>query len=71
LKEEFVFLNIFLFSTLSAQAQYIDPGSGSYFFQLILGGFLVFAFYFKTIKYKIKSLIVSAFKTSKKNKNAQ
>jgi hypothetical protein len=63
-----VVINIFiLLSTLTAKAQYIDPGSGSYIFQIILGGFLAFVFYFKTIKYRIGLL----FKSLKKKKDAR
>ena len=44
---------------------YVDPGSGSYLFQLLIAGFLAVAFFFKTIKYKIQSLFNKLF--SKKN----
>ena len=35
---------------------YIDPGSGSLLLQFIMGAFLAFAVFFKTIKHKIMSL---------------
>ena len=44
---------------------YVDPGSGSYLFQLLIAGFLAVAFFFKTIKYKIQRLFNKFF--SKRN----
>ncbi|MBI2270063.1 MAG: hypothetical protein HYU69_06840 [Bacteroidetes bacterium] len=71
MKDKLFFLNIFLSFAFSAHAQYIDPGSGSYIFQLLLGGFLALTFYFKTIKDILKSLAVRAFKLIKKSKDAR
>ncbi|MBL7892346.1 MAG: hypothetical protein JNL63_06930 [Bacteroidia bacterium] len=70
MKNKLVLVNLFLAFSLSAHAQYIDPGSGSYIFQLLLGGFLALAFYFKTIKGTIVSLAGRAFKFLKKSKDA-
>lgn len=35
---------------------YIDPGSGSYLFQLLIAGFLAVAFFFKASKHKINGV---------------
>lgn len=42
----------------TAQA-YLDPGTGSYFFQMLIGGLLGFLFFIKTIIKKVKELIRS------------
>jgi hypothetical protein len=39
-------------------AMYVDPGSGSYYFQMLIAGLTTFCFFFSTIKRKI----VSCFK---------
>jgi len=41
-------------------AMYVDPGSGSYYFQMLIAGLTTFCFFFSTIKRKI----VSRFKKS-------
>lgn len=47
---------------------YIDPGSGSYFAQVIIAAILGVIFYFKTAWLWIKSLFI---KTPKKEENDQ
>jgi hypothetical protein len=45
---------------------YIDPGSSSYFLQVIIGAVLGAMLYFKTLKMKIKAF----FSRKKKDSNA-
>lgn len=62
------FLLIFMMHTKSAQA-YLDPGSGSLLFQIIVGGILSGLFAIKLYYRKIKSFFKSKF--SKKNKETK
>ncbi len=65
-----LYILIFLiFISPALKAQYIDPGSGSYILQLLLGAFLVLVFYYKVIIYKVKAFFAYLFK-SKKDKDA-
>lgn len=41
---------------MKALLLYIDPGSGSFLLQFLIGAFLAVSFFFKTIKMKIMSL---------------
>jgi len=50
------------------QVLYIDPGSGSYFAQVIIAAILGVVFYFKTAWMWIRSLFI---KTPKKDENEQ
>ncbi len=51
-------------------AMYVDPGSGSYYFQMLIAGLTTFCFFFSTIRRKIASCFkkstppVSASKTA-------
>jgi hypothetical protein len=36
-------------------ATYVDPGSGSYYFQMLIAGLTTFCFFFSSIKRKIAS----------------
>jgi hypothetical protein len=55
------YFSIFVFTTAFAteivHAQYIDPGAGSYLFQVIIAGLTLFIFFYSQIKEKIKSLL--------------
>lgn len=45
---------VWLLSTMEAQA-YVDPGSTSYLFQLLIGGLTAMAFFFGSIRRGIKA----------------
>jgi hypothetical protein len=45
---------------------YIDPGSGSYFIQVIIAAVLGIAFFFKNIALYIKHFFYRFFKNNKK-----
>lgn len=51
------------------QFAYIDPGSGSYFIQVIIAAVLGVAFYFKTGWNWIKSFFVKGAKKTHNNQN--
>jgi hypothetical protein len=44
-----------------ASAQYLDPGSGSFLFQLLIAGLAVVIFYFS----KIKKFVIGLFRKKK------
>jgi len=44
-----------------ADAQYIDPGTGSYLLQLLLAGFLSMLFYLKRIRDPLKAFFKNLF----------
>jgi hypothetical protein len=48
-----IFIFIFIFFSKECQA-YIDPGTGSFILQIIIGGILGFLFMFKTYFKRIK-----------------
>ena len=45
-------------------AQYLDPGSGSYIYQLVIAGFTASLFFFS---HRIKGLMGKFFRSLKKN----
>lgn len=49
------FIAMFFFINQEAHA-YVNPGSGSYLFQVIIGGFLSIIYFFKKIIIKIFSI---------------
>ena len=53
-----VVLGLWLATTCDAGA-YVDPGSGSYLFQLLIAGLTAAAFFFSTIKRKVVQMIRS------------
>jgi len=56
----------FLFLLLPKTAYaYLDPGTGSYLFQLLIAGFLGGTFFIKTVFRKVKKL----FKNNSSNEN--
>ncbi len=56
---------LFLWSTHSAHA-YIDPGTGSYILQLMIGGFLGAAFALKVYWKNVKAYFSNIFSKRKK-----
>jgi len=52
-----IVIAVFLFSAARYSYAYLDPGSGSYVFQLLIGGFLVASVSIKTYWKQIKSFI--------------
>lgn len=65
------FVSFILFIVISiteAHAQYIDPGTGSYLFQLFIAGFLGVIFYWKYIKNKY---LINIFSILFKAKNSK
>ena len=66
-----IFLFIFYVITAKRAYAYLDPGSGSFMFQLlvgaILGGLFTIKIYFK----KIKLFFIKLFNKQKKDKNGQ
>jgi hypothetical protein len=51
--------------TMPASAQYLDPGTGSFLYQILIAGLAVFIFYFS----KIKQFVLRLFR-KKKDKDA-
>lgn len=58
----FYLLLIILFVPFSRVHAYLDPGSGSYLFQILIGVFLGGAYLIKTFWRDIKKKITSRFK---------
>jgi hypothetical protein len=56
-----------LILTVPLHAQYLDPGSGSFLFQILIAGLAVLIFYFS----KIKQFIVELFPKKKNKDSAQ
>jgi len=52
-----------------ADAQYIDPGTGSYLLQLLLAGFLSMLFYLKRIRDPLKAFFKSLFSKKDESKH--
>jgi hypothetical protein len=50
---------------MPASAQYLDPGTGSFLYQILIAGLAVFIFYFS----KIKQFVLRLFR-KKKDKDA-
>jgi len=48
-------------TTMPASAQYLDPGSGSFLYQILIAGLAVLIFYFS----KIKQFILGWFQKKK------
>lgn len=49
------------------QAQYLDPGTGSYILQILIAAALVSVFYFKQIFAFVKKFVAKAFRKSSEN----
>jgi hypothetical protein len=64
----FLFLLLFLFFTQPADA-YIDPGTGSFIFQMVVGAILGFFFIIKLHLRRIKSFFLKIFKGKKHGDN--
>ncbi len=63
----FITFGLFFFMFPQVSYAYLDPGTGSYIFQLILAAFVGAAFTIKIYWAKIKTVFVNLF--SKKDKN--
>jgi len=61
-----IFLGIFATFSLPAYG-YIDPGSGSYLFQILIAGLIGFIFYIKTTLKKVIQFIFRFFSKKKRN----
>lgn len=58
---------VFLFSMPKITYAYVDPGTGSYIFQMLIAGFFASMFFFKSGFKKARTVIENIF-TSKKDK---
>jgi len=56
--------------TRDAQA-YTDPGSTSYFFQLLIAGLTALVFFFSSLKRRVAGLFKSIFKKNDSDQNAE
>lgn len=63
-KNIFYILALFLLFPKQAYA-YLDPGNGSYFFQLLIAGFLGGSFFIKSAFGKIRNMFKSKIKKGK------
>ena len=66
--EVFIFSGlVFLFSLPKISYAYVDPGTGSYIFQMVIAGFFAIIFFFKSGFKKVRAVLESIF-AGKKNK---
>lgn len=66
--EVFIFSGlVFLFSLPKISYAYVDPGTGSYIFQMVIAGFFASIFFFKSGFKKARAVLESIF-AGKKNK---
>ena len=66
-----IFLFILYVITAKKAYAYLDPGSGSFMFQLLMGAILGGLFTIKIYFKKIKSFFIKLFNKQKKDKNGQ
>jgi len=52
-----------------ADAQYLDPGTGSYLLQLLIAGFFAMLFYLKRIKDPLKAFFKNLFSKKDESKH--
>jgi len=70
LTSKILFLSLFLLLNTKTAHAYLDPGSGSFLFQLIIGGLLSGAFVIKLYFKKIKSFFSRKKIKDEKNEEA-
>lgn len=58
---------VFLFSMPKFSYAYVDPGTGSYIFQIVIASFFASIFFFKSGFKKARTVLENIF-TSRKNK---
>lgn len=68
-KTMLVLLLLFIGVIEHANAQYIDPGTGSYLLQFLIAGFLAMIFYLKNTRVFFRAVFTKFFK--KKNESAK
>lgn len=61
---------LFFMMVRDAEA-YIDPGSTSYFFQLLIAGLTALVFFFSSLKRRVAGLFKSIFKKNDSDQNAE
>lgn len=62
---------VFLFSLPKFTYAYVDPGTGSYIFQIAIAGFFASLFFFKSSFRKVKTVIEQIFSGKKEKAEAE
>lgn len=60
---------VFLFSLPKISYAYVDPGTGSYIFQILIAGFFASIFFFKSALKKVKGVLEQIFSGRRNNEH--